>query len=128
MLFAAGGCELSTTMRVETVWKKFKGLLPVLSSCHLSYKTRCCVYSSCFRNAMLHSSETWPLTRPPDLQRLRRHNRAIIRQICNVKPEDVATVRSNKMLAQLEIDYLDVILREKVSLVWTRWTIQPKMT
>ena len=37
----------------------------------------------------------------------------MVRQICNVKPLDVATVRSNKMLAQLEMDYLDVVLREK---------------
>ena len=43
MLFAPGGCELLTTKRVETAWKKFKELLPVLSSCLLSYKTRCCV-------------------------------------------------------------------------------------
>ena len=112
MLFAAGGCERSTTTtRVKTAWKKLKKLLPVLSSCHLSYKTRGRVYSSCFRNAMLHASETWPLTMP-DL-RLRHNNRATIRQICNVKPEGVATVRSNKLLAQLEIDYLDVILRQK---------------
>ena len=101
---------------MKTAWKKFKELLPVLSSCHLSYKTRGHVYSSWFRNAMLHASETWPFTRP-DLQRLRRNNGAIIRQICIVKPEDVATVRSNKLLAQLEIDYLDVNLREKASLV-----------
>ena len=32
MLSAAGGCELSTTTRVKTAWKKFKDLLPVLSS------------------------------------------------------------------------------------------------
>ena len=37
----------------------------------------------------------------------------MIRQICNVKPEDVATIRSNKLLKQLEIDELHVILREK---------------
>ena len=29
------------------------------------------------------------------------------------QPEDVATIRSNKLLAQPEIDYLDIILREK---------------
>ena len=40
MLSAAGGCELSTTTRVKTTWKKFKDLLPVLSSRHLSFKTR----------------------------------------------------------------------------------------
>ena len=37
----------------------------------------------------------------------------MIRQICNVKPKDVVTVRSPKLLAQLEIDDLNVILREK---------------
>ena len=65
---------------------------------------------------MLHASETWPLKRP-DLLRLRRNDRDMIRRLCNVKPEDVATVRSNNMLDQLEIDYLDEILREKASLV-----------
>ena len=39
----------------------------------------------------------------------------MIRQICNVKPENVAAVRSNKLLAWLEIDDLKVILREKAS-------------
>ena len=34
-LSAAGGCELSTTTHVKTAWKKFKDLLPVLSSRHL---------------------------------------------------------------------------------------------
>ena len=29
MLSAAGGCELSTTIRMKTAWKKFKDLLPV---------------------------------------------------------------------------------------------------
>ena len=46
MLSAAGGCELSTTTRVKTAWKKFKELKPVLSSRHLSFKTRGRVYST----------------------------------------------------------------------------------
>ena len=58
MLSAAGGCELSTTTRVKTGWKKFNDLLPVLSSRHLSFKTCGRVYSSCVRSAMLHASET----------------------------------------------------------------------
>ena len=66
MLLAAGGCELSTTTHVKTAWKK---LLPILSSRHLSFKILCRVYSSCVRSAMLHVSETWPLTKP-NLQRL----------------------------------------------------------
>ena len=40
--------RLSTTTRVKTTWKKFKDLLPVLSSGYLSFKTRGCMYSSCF--------------------------------------------------------------------------------
>ena len=94
----------------EDAWKKFKHLLLFLSSCHLSYKIRGRVYSSCFR--MLHASETWPLTKP-DLKRLQRNDRAIIRQNCNVKSDNVATIRSNELLAQLEIDDLDFILRKK---------------
>ena len=39
MLTAASGCELSTTTGVKTDWKKFKELIPVLSSSHLSSKT-----------------------------------------------------------------------------------------
>ena len=69
ILSAASGCELSTTTHVKTAWKKFKELLPVLSSRHLSFRTCGCMYSSCVWRAMLHVSETWPLTKP-DLQSL----------------------------------------------------------
>ena len=56
MLSAGGGCEMAVTTRVKTAWKKFRELLPVLTSRHLSYKTRGHVYSSCVRSAMLHAS------------------------------------------------------------------------
>ena len=69
MLSAAAGCELSTTTCVKTAWKKFKELLPVLSSRHLSFKTSGRMYSSCVQSSMLHASETWPSTKP-NLQRL----------------------------------------------------------
>ena len=112
LLSAAGGCELSTATCVKTAWKKFKDLLPVLSSCHLSFKTRGSVYSSCVQSAMLHASETWRLTKP-NLQRLQRNNRAMIRQICNVRPQDIVTTRSNELLVQLGIEDLDLILKER---------------
>ena len=47
MLSAAGGCELSNTTHVKTIWKKFKELLPVLSSHNLSVKTWLCVQLLC---------------------------------------------------------------------------------
>ena len=109
MLSAGGGCEIAVTTRVKTTWKKFRELLPVLTSRHLSYKTRGHVYSSCVRSAMLHASETWPLTKT----NLQRNDRAMIRQICSIKPEDVATVRSSKLLAKLELEDFDLILKER---------------
>ena len=112
MLSAGGGCEITVTTSVKTAWKKFRELLPVLTSCHLSYKTRGRVYSSCVRSDILHASETWPLTKK-NLQRLQGSDRCMIRQICSIKPEDVATVRSSKILAKLELEDLDLILRER---------------
>ena len=61
---------------------------------------------------MLHASETWPVTKPC-LQRLQRNDRAMIRQICNVKPQDTATIRSIELLARLGIEDLDLILKER---------------
>ena len=55
---------------------------------------------------MLHASETWPLTKT----NLQRNDRAMIRQICSIKLEDVARVSSSELLAKLE---LDLILRER---------------
>ena len=43
----------------------------------------------------------------------------MIRQICSIKPEDVARVRSSELLAKLQLEDLNLILREKASLVWT---------
>ena len=109
---AAGSCELSTTTHVKTAWKKFKELLPVLTSRHLSFKTCGSVYSSCVLSAMLPASETWPLIKP-NLQGLQRNDRAMIRQICNVRLPDIVTTRSNELLAWLDIEDLDLILKER---------------
>ena len=56
---------------------------------------------------MLHASETWPLTK----MNLQRNDRAMIRQICSIKPKNVAMVRSIELLAMLED--LNFILRER---------------
>ena len=61
---------------------------------------------------MLHASETWPLTKP-NLQHLQRNDRAMIRQICNVRPQDIVTTRSNDLLVRLGIEDLDLILKER---------------
>ena len=115
MLTAASGCELSTTTGVKTTWKKVKELLSVLSSCYLSSRhVGACtaLVCSCVGRAMLHASETWPLTKP-NLQCLQQNEGAMIRQTCNGKPQDIVTIRSNKLLARLGIEELDLILKER---------------
>ena len=60
--------------------KKFRELLPVHSSHPNTSLTRpvdMYVYSSCMRSAMLHTSQTWPLTK----RNLQSNDRAMIRQI-----------------------------------------------
>ena len=61
---------------------------------------------------MLHASETWPLTKP-NLQRLQQNDRAMIRQLCNVKPQDIVTTRFNELLTRFGIEDLGLILKER---------------
>ena len=103
MLSAGSGCELLTSTHLKTAWKKFKELILVLCSRHLYFYVR---------RAMLHARETWPLTEP-NLHCLQQNDRAMIRQICNVKPQDTATIRLTELLAQLGIEDLDLILIER---------------
>ena len=44
---------------------------------------------------------------------LHRNNRVMIRHICSIKPEDLATVMSSELLAKLTLEDLDPILRER---------------
>ena len=69
----------------------------------------------CVRSTMLQASETWPLTKQKP-QCLQRNDRAMIRQICNVKPQDNVTIRSNELLVRLGIEDLGLILKEKALL------------
>ena len=66
---------------------------------------------------MLHASETWALTKT----NLQRNDRAMIRQVCSIKLQnvsDVATVRSSELLAKLGLEDLNLILRDTLSTVW----------
>ena len=58
-LNAGGGCDSAIAGRCCAAWGKFRKLLPLLTSRHISPKSRGQVYSSCVRSAMLHGSETW---------------------------------------------------------------------
>ena len=68
MLSPGGGCALAIATRCSTTWEKFRKLLPILTSKHVSPLTRGKVFSACIRSVLLHGSETWAPT-APDLQR-----------------------------------------------------------
>ena len=56
---------------------------------------------------------------------------SVMTEICSNKPEDVAKVMWSEQLAKLELEDLDLILREKAALVWARgafkWCSQNSM-
>ena len=62
VLSAGGGCDLAVTTRCSVGWGKFRKLLPILTSKHVSLKTPGKLFSSCVHSAMLHGSETWAPT------------------------------------------------------------------
>ena len=107
---AGGGCALDIATRCSTARGKLRKLLPILTSKHVSPLTRGKVFSACIRSALLHGSETWAPT-APDLQRLRRNDRAMIRWICGVKPHDEVPMET--LYTKLGIQEVAVTLRTK---------------
>ena len=87
MLCASGGYKLAIVTRCSTAWGKFKRLLPILTSKHVSLRTRGKVFNACVRSALLHGSETWTPS-APDLQRLRQNDRSMVCWICEVRDDD----------------------------------------
>ena len=77
MLCAGGGCKLAIVTRCSTAWGKFKRLLPILTSKHVSLRTRGNVFNACICSALLHGSKTWAPS-APDLQQLRRNDRSMV--------------------------------------------------
>ena len=61
MLSAGGGAEASSITRIRIGWKKFRELLPLLTSRVFSHKMKGNIYKACVSSAMLDRSETWPV-------------------------------------------------------------------
>ena len=110
MLCAGGGCKLAIVTRCSTAWGKFKRLLPILTSKHVSLRTRGKVFNACVRSALLHGSEAWAPT-APDLQRLRRNNRSMVRWLCGVRDDD--EVSSDSLCAMLGVQEVTAALRTR---------------
>ena len=78
MLCAGGGCKLAIAPRSGIACGKYKWLLPVLTTKHVSLRTRGKLFNVCVCSTLLHGSETWAPA-APDLQLLRWNNRSMVR-------------------------------------------------
>ena len=111
--------KLAIVTRCSTAWGKFKRLLPILTSKHVCLRTRGKVFNACVRSALLHGSETWALS-APDLRRLRRNDRSMVRWICRVRDDD--EVSANTLCAMLGVQEVTAALRTR-RLRWTCCTL-----
>ena len=107
---AGGGCESAAIARCRSAWAKFRQLLPVLTARSLPLKTKGRIYNSCVRGAMLHACETWPM-KAPDLYRMCRNDRAMVRWILKVKTTD--GISSAEMYSRLGLLDLSVVIRQR---------------
>lgn len=106
MLSAGGGCDTAIAARCCVAWGKFRKLLPVLTSRHLSLKVRGKVYSACVRSSMLHGGESWG-PNAEAIQRLRRNDRSMIRWICGTSSDEAS---SDQLLERLGITDISVAI------------------
>ena len=83
MLDAGGGTESNTVTRVRSGWKKFRELLPLLTTKAFSMKVKGELYAACVRSVMLYGSETSPI-KVEESQRLHRNEMSMIRWMCGV--------------------------------------------
>ena len=91
-------------------WGKFRKLLPVLTSRHLSPRIQGKVYEACICSAMLHGSETWG-PKEAELRRLCYNDHVIIHWICGIKDRDKTP--SASLLQKLDIKDITLVLHSQ---------------
>ena len=78
-----GGCIDAINARLQSGWKAFRSLLPILCNRGITPKIRGNVFSSCVLSVLLYASETWPVTQV-DVARIERNVNSMIRWMCGV--------------------------------------------
>ncbi|XP_057312797.1 uncharacterized protein LOC130654265 [Hydractinia symbiolongicarpus] len=100
MLGSEGGVGRSVTCRIGSAWKKFRELLPLLTSRVLSIEVKGRLYEACVRSVMLYGSETWAV-KQEDLDRLERNDMRMVRWMCNASLRDKKS--SDELRSRLSI-------------------------
>ena len=73
MIGAGGGVEAAVIARIRSGWRKFRELLPRLTSKGTSLRLKGKLYAACIRSVMLYGSETWVIKKE-DERRCERPN------------------------------------------------------
>ena len=110
ILDAGGGAESSTVNRVKCGWKKFRELLPLLTTKATSLKVKGELYKTCVRSVMLYGSETWPI-KVNDTQRLHRNEMMMIRWMCSATLKDRKSCE--ELRAQMGVDSIVDVMRRR---------------
>ena len=93
----------------RTAWKKFKELLPLLTSKSISLRNCGKVFVTYVRGALLHACECWALKKE-ELLRLQRNEQAMLRWILNFHITD--RISSVELYRKLKIPTLESVLRK----------------
>ena len=109
MLSAGGGAEASSINQVKTGWKKFRELLPLLTSRVFLYKLKGNIYKACVRSAMLYGSEIWPVKRE-DMCRFQQTEMQMARWMCNISLSEQRPPA--KIQDRLGIQSISVVVRQ----------------
>ena len=108
MMGKSGGCYDAVTARMQSAWKNFRELLPILTNRAISLSRRGHVFGACIRRVLLYGCETWPTT-AADVYRLNRCDNSMVRWICGVKPaQRIALI---DLRSRLGIQPIDSVLR-----------------
>jgi len=81
MFSAGGGCGRAVAARCCAAWGGFRGLLPILTSGRISFRTRGGVFAACVRSAVLRGGGAWA-PGASGLRRLRGGGRAVVGWVC----------------------------------------------
>ena len=101
MISGGGGTEESCIARISCGWKKFRELLPLLTSRVLSLRTKGRVFDAYVRSIVLYGGETWAV-KANDLNRLERNDMMMVRWMCKVSLKDRKTSQDLRERCGLE--------------------------
>ena len=111
MLSAGGGAEASSVTRTRCAWKKFRELLPILSSPTFYLKEKGSFYQACVRPVLLYGSETWPV-KEEDLVMLHRIEMSMLRWMPHATFKD--RIPSKDLLTKFDLPVRRIVQHNRL--------------